>query len=54
MELKKNICKDLTNVQYDMLYESTIIHEKPLTNALGEEFRKILNKEKVINLFKRM
>jgi 3-deoxy-alpha-D-manno-octulosonate 8-oxidase len=54
IKLKKNICKDLTNTQYDMLYESTIIHEKPLTNALGEEFRKILNKEKVINLFKRM
>ena len=40
--------------QYDALYEATVIHEKPLTNALGSEFKTFLTKEKVIELFKMM
>jgi len=50
----EGICKDLSDEQYDQLYASTVIHEKPLTNALGENFKDILTKEKVISIFKRM
>jgi len=46
------LCKDLTDKQYDDLYNSTIIHEKPLENALGKNFKKILTKDKVVELFK--
>jgi 3-deoxy-alpha-D-manno-octulosonate 8-oxidase len=45
------LCQDLTEKQYDQLYASSIIHEKPLTNALGEDFRNILTPEKVRSLF---
>jgi len=36
------------------LYASTIIHEKPLSNALGDNFKDILTFEKVSEIFKRM
>lgn len=54
VELPQNICSNLTQDQYDGLYAGTIVHEKPLANALGADFKKILTKEKVIELFKRM
>ena len=50
----QGICKNLSQDQFDSLYKSTIIHEKPLTNALGKEFKKILTKTKVVEIFKRM
>jgi 3-deoxy-alpha-D-manno-octulosonate 8-oxidase len=48
----EGIGKDLTIEQCEQLYASTVIHEKPLTNALGEGYRDILTKEKVIEIFK--
>ena len=52
--IPKGICKNLSQDQYDNLFNSTIIHEKPLTNALGEDFKNILTKDRVIEIFKRM
>jgi len=52
--IPNDVCKDLTPDQYDQLYASTIIHEKPLTNALGEDFKNVLTKEKVVEVFKQM
>ena len=46
--------KNLSDDQYENLFEASIIHEKPLLNALGENYRKVLTKEKVIELFKTM
>jgi len=54
VEIPEGICRNLSDKQYDQLYASTVIHEKPLTNALGKNFREILTKEKVIDLFLRM
>jgi len=54
IDIPKGICKNLNQEQYQKLYESTIIHEKPLTNALGESFKDILTRAKVIELFKGM
>ena len=54
INLPKGICANLTDEQYEKLYLSTIIHEKPLKNALGEDFKKILTREKVIEIFKKM
>ena len=39
---------------YQNLYNSTVIHEKPLSNALGDNFKEILSYEKVKEIFKRM
>lgn len=52
--LPKGLCANLTDEQYEALYASSIVHEKPLINALGPDFKSILTKEKVIALFKAM
>jgi 3-deoxy-alpha-D-manno-octulosonate 8-oxidase len=49
--IPKNICKKLSNFQKEKLYRSTIIHSKPLKNALGNNYERILTKEKIIKLF---
>ena len=54
VEIPKGVCRDLTDAQYGALYDSTIIHGKPLTNALGENFRDMLTPEKVKEIFKQM
>jgi 3-deoxy-alpha-D-manno-octulosonate 8-oxidase len=48
------LCDNLSQDQYDKLYNSLIIHDKPLTNALGEKYKKILTKKKVKSLFLKM
>tara|TARA_Y100000991_G_C21970671_1_gene349276 strand:- start:980 stop:2080 length:1101 start_codon:yes stop_codon:yes gene_type:complete len=54
VSIKKGIASSLSESDYDALYDSTIIHEKPLFNALGSDFRKILTREKVKQIFKKM
>ena len=54
IDIPKGICANLSADQYQRLYEASIIHEKPLTNALGADFKKILTKEKVTALFRSM
>lgn len=52
--LPKGICRDLTDTQFDALYEASIVHEKPLSNRLGPDFRNILTRENVRARFERM
>ncbi len=54
IDLPKGICEKLTEEQYEALYAGSIVHEKPLTNALGPAFRDILTKERLIAKFKSM
>ena len=54
IEIPEGICSKLSEQKYEQLFASTIIHEKPLTNALGKDFRKILTKEKVLKIFQKM
>lgn len=54
IQIPRGVCRDLDSKQYDLLYASTIIHEKPLTNALGEGFKDILTKKKVLEIFRSM
>ena len=54
VQLEKGICQNLTDAQYEQLYGASIVHEKPLTNALGPDFRSILTLENVTARFKRM
>lgn len=54
IEIPKGIAHDLDEETYVKLYNSTVIHEKPLSNALGENFKDILTYEKVKEIFKRM
>lgn len=54
IDLPKGICQNLNDAQYDGLYEASIVHEKPLINCLGPDFKKVLTRENVIERFKRM
>jgi len=54
IKLPRGICQNLSQDQYEKLYQSTVIHEKPLSNALGEGFKEILTPAKVVEIFKRM
>lgn len=54
VEIPEGVARDLSDDQYEQLYASTIVHEKPLTNALGEGYRNLLTKERVIEIFKLM
>lgn len=48
------VCRDLSEDQYRALYDATVIHQKPLTNALGSNFVKVLTFDKVKSLFLKM
>jgi len=54
VHIKRGICQNLTEEQYDNLYKFSIMHEIPLKNALGTNFKEILTKSKVIDLFLKM
>ncbi len=44
--------RNLSISKLNNLYNSTIIHEKPLINALGVNYKNILTKEKVFEIFR--
>jgi 3-deoxy-alpha-D-manno-octulosonate 8-oxidase len=48
------VCKGLNDEQFERLVAATVVHAKPLTNALGENFRDILTDDKVVEIFSRM
>lgn len=52
--IPEGICRNLTDEQHDRLYAATVVHQKPLTNALGENYRDILTREKVRGIFLKM
>lgn len=51
VDIPRGVCKGLSDKDFASLYESTIIHEKPLSNALGSDFKMILTPEKVRSIF---
>lgn len=54
INLPTDICKELSDAQHQALHDATVIHEKPLINALGDSFRDKLTPEKVASVFARM
>ena len=54
IEIPKRIGTNLSDETYEALYNATVIHEKPLSNALGDNFKELLTLEKVTETFKRM
>jgi len=54
VDIPRGVCKDLSDEQFDALYQSTVIHEKPLSNALGNDFKSILTPQKVKQIFLKM
>ncbi len=52
--LPRGVCAGLTEEKFEALYEATVVHEKPLTNALGENFLDILTRDRVREIFEEM
>jgi len=52
--LPKNITKNVTSEMMEKMVEMTFKMEKPLINALGKNWKNILTREKVIELYKKM
>jgi 3-deoxy-alpha-D-manno-octulosonate 8-oxidase len=48
------LCKGATDKEHKQLRASTVVHEKPLRNALGEDFARLLTEERVRSIFERM
>ena len=54
VKIPTNICHGLGQDDFVKLYDASIVHTKPLTNALGQEYKKILSKQVVTDLFMAM
>ena len=54
VDLPQSVCANLSEEQFGMLYESTVVHEKPLINALGVDYKKVLTRDRVREIFSRM
>jgi 3-deoxy-alpha-D-manno-octulosonate 8-oxidase len=54
IELPRNVCAMLSDQDYRALYDASIVHEKPLANALGTDFRNVLTLERATGLFRRI
>ena len=52
--IPEGVARGLSDGQYRALYDATVIHEKPLTNALGSGYRDVLTFEKAVALFEAM
>lgn len=54
IEVPEGVARNLTGAQYKALYDATVVHVKPLTNALGPDFKRKLPFDKVSQLFEKM
>ena len=54
IKIPRGVCSGLDAVGHNALYEATVVHEKPLTNALGENFLKVLTRDRVREIFEAM
>jgi 3-deoxy-alpha-D-manno-octulosonate 8-oxidase len=52
--MPRGVCHNLDSHGLKMIYESATIHEKPLVNALGPNFKSILTFERVTKLYRAM
>ena len=54
IKLPKNVTKGLSNDEFKKMIEMTLRMEKPLTNALGKNWKQVLTEDKIIKLYKKM
>lgn len=52
--IPQGVCRGLSDDQYRALYDATVVHQKPLTNALGSDYLNVLTFDKVVSLFQKM
>ncbi len=54
IKLPEKITKNVTPEMMERMIEATLNAERPLTNALGKNWRDILTRDKIIKLYKKM
>lgn len=54
IELPKNVCKDMDDSAMNRMIDMTLRMERPLTNALGSQWREILTRDKIRDLYLKM
>jgi 3-deoxy-alpha-D-manno-octulosonate 8-oxidase len=54
IKLPENICEDLNDEAMQRMVSMTLKMERPLANALGENWRENITEEKIIELYKKM
>ena len=54
ISLPDNLCTDIDEAKLERMIAQTMLMERPLVNALGEEWRQILTPEKIADLYKKM
>ncbi|PCI40933.1 MAG: alcohol dehydrogenase [Rhodospirillaceae bacterium] len=54
VDIPQGVCAELDEQQMQQLFDASIVHEKPLVNALGDDFKEILTFKKVSELFRLM
>jgi len=54
INIPRGICLNLTDEVYKKIYDAILIHEKPLTNALGLNYKEILSYKEVVQILKKM
>ena len=54
VELPQDVCRDLTPAQIDSMVDMTLRMERPLTNALGPDYKSLLPREKIKELYAKM
>ena len=54
VKLPTGVCAGLSDEQFAALVAATVVHVKPLTNALGANFRSVLTDERVTEIFRSM
>ena len=52
--LKRNVTRDLQEDEIDKMVKMTQKMERPLESALGKEWKNILTREKIIDLYAKM
>ncbi|MBF0231431.1 MAG: iron-containing alcohol dehydrogenase [Desulfamplus sp.] len=54
IQLPSKVCKDISEQGLQRMIEMTLKMEKPLTNALGENWREVFTPEVIMNLYRQM
>lgn len=54
VSIPERVCEALPDEQVNAMCDAASLHEKPLTNALGPDYKKVLTRERMLGLYRRM
>ena len=54
IDVPENVCRNLGEEAFKRLFDSAIVHEKPLSNAMGQNYRDVLTLDMAKDLYSKM